>query len=332
MKIDKEYPATHSMDTAWYFVDKEDNVAIFEIQENGPIPHNVEQDHCIEELCFEIPVEEQEFGKKFNFTDEQVLAMVDGLWEEDVPNDLYWSNDEVFQINTDKKAEFFDYLKKCRKKDNYYDNFLPLCLSEKLGIYMADLNSYKYGNGFTNPHAKYLFENGIILRYCRLYFCTDYDEELKEDIVIDEMKSRCPYYLYTNDWDAAPPHRKVSTPCAPMKLNQMPEHLRKKVIRLNFNFKDSEEIQIADETLCYQSGWHKLHTPEGAVYSLVGFPSKKYKFVLDDSMTTDKCKELGIKEEEIYDYIQRFPHYLDERRIDDLLKLEDNKDFVDLRK
>ena len=34
----KEYPATHSMSTAWYSVDKDGNVGIFDIQDNGPIP------------------------------------------------------------------------------------------------------------------------------------------------------------------------------------------------------------------------------------------------------------------------------------------------------
>ena len=38
MKIDKEYPATHSMDTAWYCVDEDGNVGIFQIDENGPVP------------------------------------------------------------------------------------------------------------------------------------------------------------------------------------------------------------------------------------------------------------------------------------------------------
>ena len=38
MKIDKEYPATHSMSTSWYCVDDNGNVAIIDFNENGPVP------------------------------------------------------------------------------------------------------------------------------------------------------------------------------------------------------------------------------------------------------------------------------------------------------
>ena len=38
MKTNKEYPATHSMSTAWYIVDEEGNVGIFDIDQNGPQP------------------------------------------------------------------------------------------------------------------------------------------------------------------------------------------------------------------------------------------------------------------------------------------------------
>lgn len=41
MIVDKEYPATHSMSTAWYGIDLEGNVALFEFNENGPVPQGV---------------------------------------------------------------------------------------------------------------------------------------------------------------------------------------------------------------------------------------------------------------------------------------------------
>ena len=36
MKTTKEYPATHSMSTAWYIVDDEGNVGILDYNENQP--------------------------------------------------------------------------------------------------------------------------------------------------------------------------------------------------------------------------------------------------------------------------------------------------------
>lgn len=43
MKTDKEYPATHSMSTAWYMVDDEGNIGIMEYNENGPVPFGVRE-------------------------------------------------------------------------------------------------------------------------------------------------------------------------------------------------------------------------------------------------------------------------------------------------
>lgn len=43
MTIEKEYPATHSMATAWYFADEEGNVAIMDYNDNGPVPWETEE-------------------------------------------------------------------------------------------------------------------------------------------------------------------------------------------------------------------------------------------------------------------------------------------------
>ena len=51
MKTDREYPATHSMSTAWYIVDDEGNVGILDYNENGPVPHGIPE-HGISELVW----------------------------------------------------------------------------------------------------------------------------------------------------------------------------------------------------------------------------------------------------------------------------------------
>ena len=50
MLLDKEYPATHSMSTAWYMVDDDDNVAIIEYNENGPVPRQLQKIYCLAHL------------------------------------------------------------------------------------------------------------------------------------------------------------------------------------------------------------------------------------------------------------------------------------------
>ena len=41
MKTTKEFPATHSMSTQWFVVDEEGNIALFDFDENGPVPVNI---------------------------------------------------------------------------------------------------------------------------------------------------------------------------------------------------------------------------------------------------------------------------------------------------
>lgn len=35
MQFDKEYPSTHSVSTAWYMVNDDDNIALLDINESG---------------------------------------------------------------------------------------------------------------------------------------------------------------------------------------------------------------------------------------------------------------------------------------------------------
>lgn len=41
MITDKEYPATHSMATAWFAIDLDGNVGILDFNENGPVPDGI---------------------------------------------------------------------------------------------------------------------------------------------------------------------------------------------------------------------------------------------------------------------------------------------------
>ena len=38
MKTTKEFPATHSMDTEWFIADAEGNIALFDFDDDGPVP------------------------------------------------------------------------------------------------------------------------------------------------------------------------------------------------------------------------------------------------------------------------------------------------------
>ena len=154
MLLNKEYPATHSMSTSWFFVDKDDNIAIFDIHANGPVPvEALDTDEGIESLCFDSPVEKNSEGlKMLNLTDEQVELMLSGLWTTEADDDYYWF-DEIFHIDVRREKEFLDYLAVQQKKvtDEWDDRFQPVCLSRKLGYYMVSLDEDEE-RGMKNPH------------------------------------------------------------------------------------------------------------------------------------------------------------------------------------
>ena len=75
MKIDKEYPATHSMSTAWYLVDDEGNVGIMDYNENGPVPWGIGENSTMD-LVLQIEYDSDNTEVMFKLTDEQVLEIL----------------------------------------------------------------------------------------------------------------------------------------------------------------------------------------------------------------------------------------------------------------
>ena len=41
MKTTKEFPATHSMDTEWFIADAEGNIALFDFDDDEPVPAKI---------------------------------------------------------------------------------------------------------------------------------------------------------------------------------------------------------------------------------------------------------------------------------------------------
>ena len=129
MKTDKEYPATHSMSTAWYVADADGNVGIINFNENGPVPLETEQT-CVKELIFG---HEEDYKRKIflpiDLTDEQIDDLIENPH---LPEDEDWWFDCAILIDTDKEKLFFDLIKE--KKDFEVE----LCISKKRGIYKID--------------------------------------------------------------------------------------------------------------------------------------------------------------------------------------------------
>ena len=102
MKGQKEYPATHSLSTAWYAADEEGNVAITDYNDNGPVPWETEQT-SIEDLVLG---HEEEFGKfiRINLTKEQIFELL----EDSHRSYVYYS---VIQIDSAQQQSFMKKMK-----------------------------------------------------------------------------------------------------------------------------------------------------------------------------------------------------------------------------
>ena len=102
MKQDKEYPATHSMSTAWYAADEDGNVAIIDYNENGPVPWQTEQT-CIEELVFGHD-EDYKNGVflPIQLSDDQIYDLIENPSD---PKDDYdsWLFDPIVQIDRNQE-------------------------------------------------------------------------------------------------------------------------------------------------------------------------------------------------------------------------------------
>lgn len=317
MNTFQEYPATHSMSTAWYFVDEDDNVAIFDIHDNGPKPRGVEEELGIGELCFDLPVKDIDGIKTLNLTDEQVVAFFEGHWMKRIRKQQFWW-DVVVQIDVNLKTEFFNYLSSVRKwrLANYKygvgeDEFIPKCLSRKYGIYIVDIATNH--DGKKNRHARYLLKNNIVLRFCD----SPYHVWVDSPFVVS-----CPYYIYDNEIDASKPHKRLNIPKYPVKISQLPESIRSKVIKLNLKFNDNEHIQIADKVLCYNSSW-LLDAYNGFFYAKAVLPSGEECYVLTDDTSTDP--KLEKTDNEIAECWNSPLRILPKEEVERLLKMEHNK-------
>ena len=179
MKIDKEYPATHSMSTSWYMVDDEGNVGIMQFDDNGPIPLGVRQDGSFANNLI--------FGEGFNKNDEcgsiqldkeqldELLGQPLSVSEEDNWFDI------IVKIDKSKKELFMNIVNK--SKIDYEG-----CISEEYGLYKIDCwdctnekdNSIKHDSGLDQIIKAEIIE--CVYKIPELAMDCEYNHDTKQDI------------------------------------------------------------------------------------------------------------------------------------------------------
>ena len=106
MKTDKEYPATHSMSTAWYLVDDDDNVAIMQFEESLEPPIGNAISSVLPETTFvNILSDNRVSTHGVHLTEEQMNKLLGMLHSPAEEND--W-REVVVQIDNSREKEFWD--------------------------------------------------------------------------------------------------------------------------------------------------------------------------------------------------------------------------------
>ncbi|MBO7277431.1 MAG: hypothetical protein J6U84_05660 [Bacteroidales bacterium] len=268
MKKDKEYPATHSMSTAWYMVDDEGNVGIMEYEDNGPVPYGLEECLFANDLLFGYDDGVKDFVN-INLTDEQIKAFLKNPCS---PFEFNWYGNCIVKIDTTKTERFLKLSAYKGKK-----NISCHCISKKMGVYLIDAwDCVKdYSKQVIEGVLKIMLDENIILE---VYEFEDIDSFY--DLV--EFKYDYPYYLYSQPYNPELLQRRVFVPKNPVKITQIPKHFREKIHRIKGCFKDLETMQIAQRYQCKFYGWESSYIIDGVIYELITLEDGNKGYVKTD--------------------------------------------------
>lgn len=272
MKIDKEYPATHSMETSWYIVDEEGNVGILDYNSNGPVPWTLTADACIEDILFGA-IEERQIA--FELTESQIMGMVSKV-EISCINDL-WFFQTVVQIDPTQEKAFIDI---CNHDD--IENFH--CINKNDFWYVFDAYQCFNNDGILvdNSSLKMLVESNIVKNFYKTKYFEledEYDEQ-KKDVVHTELDGNIPYYVYHQAYWTKFPAKRVNVPKYPIKINQVPISLRSEIQQIKGSFAEAEFLQIAENVPCRSYDGNIVYN--GGLYALYPSSNRKETYYLVD--------------------------------------------------
>ncbi len=281
---DKEYPATHSMSTAWYVADKDGNVAIINFEDNGPVPWGTEETD-LEYLVF--GHEEKTTEVQIALTDDQIDELIENPHSPEEEN--MWYEYCVVQIDTTKEQEFLQL-------NGREDFTIEHCLSKRRGLYKIDaFSSYDMhsNNIIEGSSLQKLIDNKIIVKVYTMKDLYIRNIWSRDHVVYAKKFDNIPYFVYAQPYcnDFLP--ERLNVPSNPIKLHQLPEDLRKRVPILPIRFCEQKNFQIAEWVPCIVSR-DVVEVVNGCEYSLLPLTNGTESFVLtelDAGDFMDYCSE-----------------------------------------
>ena len=258
MKTDKEYPATHSMDTAWFVSDIDGNVAIFQFEEDGPGPIPFSDMHT-EDLIPMIGIKKSGVAV-MPFSKEQIEELKRNLKPVHSINDI--SRHCNILINPAKIDTFI-------KAGAEFD----LCYSEEEGFYHL-----YYIENKQSESIKKLIEDGDVYgaQECdiEIYFS---DERLDKS---EHRLAHFPFYVYEQGRFLNVAPERVVSPKYPFKVDQMPEEAKEYMFTLPIRFAEKEHLEPS-EFIDSQCWLFRNHTKEvnGVKYMQVALTDGGFGYV-----------------------------------------------------
>ena len=241
------------MSTAWYMVDDDDNVAIIQFENNGPIPVDV-PDTWFDKLLFgPSTVDRDDDHITFSLTDDQLDEVLENLtYPPTAPDEEKYWDEGITQIDPLREEEF---LALCREGELTVEK----CVSRVRGLYLVDYyNCFKHiekeeDSPLLDPQSviRKLIDRGIIFRYFSCKYLSIDDNKADESGKKFRLNfESLPYYLYQQPYNEEELSERVLTPRHPVKLSQVPEEFRSRIHRIPGCFADKEYLQIAQHTPC----------------------------------------------------------------------------------
>ena len=278
MLQDKEYPATHSMSTAWYVADEDGNVGIMDFNDNGPVPWKTEEEASVEELVFGFDDYETKEYHLVNLTDEQIDEL---MHTPHSPEEEELWMDCIIQIDVEKENEFLELAKNP-------DFELEFCVSKERGLYSIDAfhcTSENQKDGkyqILEPSSlRKMLDKKIILQVFRKQSFWMNDEWVDEKVVHTKVFDKAPYYIFHQPYWYEQLPECMNVPEHPVKLEQFPESLRKRVLKLPIRFEETKQFQIAEWHPCNLS--HCSDSPinvvDGCEYMLLPMTGGKKAYL-----------------------------------------------------
>jgi hypothetical protein len=261
MKTNKEYPATHSMSTAWFAADEDGNVAIIDFDENGPVPQVAEEEGCFMSVFMDFFFRKSEKTpiKYLNFTKAQVAEFLNNPQKKikiDKTEKLLFGC--YVKIKKDEQKNFIKLLSRKKTKVDVY------CLSEEESIY--------YINEISRV-SKNLYQTIEKMWDMDFYFSNEYSKQTDS---IDYDLSGCknlPFYLFLQPYYSQKfPIQHLITPKHPVKVSQMPKFVANSIIRLPIKFSETNFLELPKyiPTFCMNEDTTDI--------ALEVFPNEKYIF------------------------------------------------------